>query len=633
VDKVVKVFDIETNGLLKELTKLHCISSRDATSAAKGWTDHPHPSKAGGLKAAIEYLNQTDVLVGHNILKFDLKALKKLGISFRPGILFRDTMVLAALFYPRDELVTQDLKRYNRGTFPGQHIGSHALEAWGYRLNILKGTYKGGWENWSPDMQDYAVQDSEVTWALWLKCCERAAEWGLDILDPNPVAGQDCIQLEHDVAEIIGEQEERGICFDTAGALKLHGKLSAEEAEIRHKLALAFPPKTHTTTKVMQATNSRYGYVKGQPFTKSVVVPFDPGSRRQASQRLMELGWSPVEFTKDGSPKLDDDTLRDMEYPEAQLLADYYTVTKLRGYLAEGKEAWIKHERQGRIHGRVFSNGAVTGRMTHSSPNLANIPSSKAKYGKECRQLFRASPGQWLVGIDADGLELRCLAHYMARYDEGAYIRAVLEGNKDLGTDMHTLNAIALGLPPKELVAGKETGRDIAKTWFYAFIYGAGDWKLGFTRTKRRTPLQQVANAGKSDKAKFLKGLPAMGKLVEAIGKKAKREGWVRGLDGRRIPIRAAHAALNTVLQSAGAILMKRALVMLHRSASATFGAAFGFVVNVHDEWQIEAKTKEMAVAIGKLGCDAITNTGVFYSFRCPLKGNADVGQTWADTH
>lgn len=298
-------------------------------------------------------------------------------------------------------------------------------------------------------------------------------------------------------------------------------------------------------------------------------------------------------------------------------------VQKRLGQVAEGKEAWLKNVRNGRLHGSVNTNGAVTGRMTHSRPNMAQVPSSRAPYGPECRELFIAGKGKKLVGCDADALELRDLAGYMAAFDGGEYIRTVLEGKKEDGTDMHTQNANALGCD-----------RDTAKTWFYAFIYGAGDFKLGATLGAKGSK-QAVTNAGKVSRAKFLAALPALKNLTERVKKKAQAQGWIKGLDGRLLTIRSQHAALNTLLQSAGAIQMKRALVILDnelQTLGMVPGRHYEFVANIHDEWQLEVD-EDKAELVGRTAANAIRMSGEYYNFRCPLAGNYDIGENWAATH
>ncbi len=309
-------------------------------------------------------------------------------------------------------------------------------------------------------------------------------------------------------------------------------------------------------------------------------------------------------------------------------------MTKRLGQIAEGKEAWLKASKNGVIHGQVIIDGTVTGRMAHQRPNMAQVPAGYSPYGKECRALFKPRPGWKLVGCDADGLELRCLGHRMAKWDNGEFARAVVLGRKEDGTDAHTINQRAVGL----------NSRDSAKTFIYALIYGAGDLKLGsvivedMTKDQRKelgkVTDRKLMTLGKAGRAKLMRRLPALDQFVEAV-KAAARRGWLRGLDGRKLHIRAEHAAPNTLLQSDGAVLMKRALVLLDESLKGDGlvpGVDYEYVVNVHDEIQTECRP-ELAEKIGKAAAQAITDAGNFYGYRCPLAGSYSIGDSWADTH
>jgi DNA polymerase-1 len=286
------------------------------------------------------------------------------------------------------------------------------------------------------------------------------------------------------------------------------------------------------------------------------------------------------------------------------------------------------------LYGSVNPNGAVTGRMTHSKPNIAQTPKpSTSSYGEECRALFGPRRGMVQVGCDAEGLEARNLGHYMARWDGGAYGRAIVEGNKDEGTDVHTVNQRALGLRK----------RDSAKTWLYAFMYGAGDYKLGTIviedmepeeRRKYKTKNAIVA-LGKRTRQMIAKNIPALAKLVDAVKKRVRDNGKLTGLDGRPLYSRSEHSALNLLLQSAGAVIMKKALVMFHTEAQArghVVDVDFGYLLNVHDEVQIEAKP-EIADELGTLMADCIHKAGEYFHFRCPLAGAWEKGNSWLETH
>ncbi len=261
--------------------------------------------------------------------------------------------------------------------------------------------------------------------------------------------------------------------------------------------------------------------------------------------------------------------------------------------------------------------------MTHSGPNLAQVPANHAPYGEDCRACFVADDGHILVGVDADALELRDLAGYMAIFDNGAYIDTVLKGNKSNGTDMHSINARILGI-----------SRDNAKTFFYAFIYGAGDQNLGAQLGAVGDVAQR--RRGKEARAKLLAGLPALGRLIELVGKKIEQNGFLVGLDGRRLTARSKNAALNTLLQSAGAVQMKRGLVILYdmlvHDLGFKWGEDFAILALIHDEWQATVKP-ELAELYAETAVNAIRKAGEFYGFRCPLDGQAQKGMNWKETH
>jgi DNA polymerase I-like protein with 3'-5' exonuclease and polymerase domains len=523
-------------------------------------------------------------------------------------------------------------------------------------------------------MQAYCEQDVEVNHTI-LRHIE-AKNYSTRALD-----------LEMDFATIIARQEQHGFAFDVNAAVKLQGVLQRRRDELKARLQETFAPRVipmktpaywkgdvvelgtpydsgwstqQFATKAAALKAGARNIVKGPPRTKT--IPFNPGSRLQIAERLSELhGWTPTEFTEDGQAKVDDVILGSLPYPEAKLLAEYLMVEKRIGQLAEGDEAWLKLERNGRIHGKVNTGGAVTGRCTHSNPNVAQVPSCGTKedpvpYGPDCRSLFVASPGFVLVGCDAEGLELRGLSHFMAFYDGGAYGQAVVDGKKELGTDAHTLNQKAAGL----------SSRDVAKTFIYAFIYGAGDNKLGLItgvtpeevrdfqvryKSKWRMVAEREARQGfPSDplsvartlkggmlRSKFLAGLPALRQLIDAVKTRAKESNrWIRGIDGRLLCVRSLHSCLNTLIQSAGAVVMKQALVFLYRDCldrGWVWGRDFAFVANIHDEYQAEVRP-EIAQDYRRLAAAAITRAGEAFGFRCRLDGSAsEPGANWRDTH
>ena len=453
-------------------------------------------------------------------------------------------------------------------------------------------------------MQDYGEQDPRVTKALY----ERAMGH-----KPSPMS----VWLEHRFATILAAQERNGFCFDEKAAGELYVTLVARRRILSEQLQTAFPPITKREMWTPKANNRARGYVKGQPMERVTVIPFNPSSRVMIGQRLQDLGWKPTEFTPNGQPKVDETILEKLPYPEAKLLAEYFLVEKRIGQLAEGDQAWLRLAKNGRIHGSVNTNGAVTGRCTHSNPNVGQVPSVGVPYGAECRALFGPRKGWKLVGIDLSGLELRCLAHFMAKYDGGAYGRVLLEG------DIHTVNQQAAGLPT----------RSNAKTFIYAFLYGAGDVKIGSIVEPLASEDEQRA-IGKRLKRSFLKKTPALKALKEAVTKAAER-GYLIGLDGRKLKIRSAHAALNTLLQSAGALICKLATVLAYDNLSTTgyqWGRDWALVAHVHDELQIECR-KEIADEVGQLVVRSMQEAGTRFDFRLPIDGEAKVGDNWRDTH
>lgn len=617
---------------------------------------------------------EADVISGHNIQDFDIPAIQKLYPWFKPQGLVRDTLIMSRLMYAdmKDADFRQEKKK-GKGRWIKTHLfGRHSLESWGARMGFWKGDYgqireaegkklglKGSdlvkyvWGHWSQEMQDYCEQDVEVTHHLWMKLIRKGFS-------------EESIQLEHDVRRIVSRQERYGFLLDQVKVSALHATLAQHKHDLEVQLQKEFKPwfrnlgrkQPTVDRKVSQKHLPILGYEKDRkgnfkvskktgeqipiyvkceystdaPYTEVKLVPFNPGSRFDIADRLKRLyGWKPEEFTADGHPACSEEVLSKLPYPSTKVLNEYLMVQKRIGQVAEGKEAWLKHvTTDGRVHGRVETNGAVTGRMTHSKPNMAQVPGIHDKktgallpYGRECRECFTVPKGKLLVGCDADALELRDLAGYMAIYDGGAYIKTVLEGNKANGTDMHTLNAKALGC-----------SRDVAKVWFYAFIYGSGDENLGNILGVTSSKAAAV-KAGKLSRAKFLKALPALGKLSDAVQKKARTQGWLKGLDGRILMVRSAHASLNTLLQSAGAIQMKRALVILDNNLQALGlvpGVHYEFVANVHDEWQIEVD-EDKADLVGTEAANAIRLSGEYYKFRCPLAGNSEAARNWAETH
>lgn len=656
----MKVFDVETDGLLDELTKVHTLHVLETETGERlrfndgFFADGTPAPRDGSIVDGLKLLMTTDGVIGHNIIAFDIPAITKVYPWFRLFCPVHDTLVYARLIYPHIKLIdSAAMKKGKRPIeFTGKLVGAHSLKAWGMRLGCLKADYEGEWHSFTQEMEQYAAQDPVTTFALWE-------------LVINKEYAPEAVRLEHDVAEIIFLQERFGFLFDRAGAEKLEIELRGRKAELEDRLRETFrpwfkPERKHGQVVVMtpKRNDRARHYTVDAPFSKIKLVSFNPASREQIGDRLKELyQWIPVEFTEGGQPKVDETTLGSLDHiPAARLLVDYLTVDKRLGQLADGKQAWLKKVREnGRIHGRVNTLGAITRRMTHSDPNVAQVPSlinakGVVPYGRECRSLFIVRHGFKLCGCDAEGLELRMLAHYMGKFDEGAYADTVVNGDKDLGTDVHTVNQRLLRM----------NSRNSAKTWIYAYLYGAGLLKLGMVLYEDFTPEQREAFNAKHEagtvREKALKriglqarkrveqGLPALGKLQEIVKKLAVR-GYLKTIDGGRLKVRSAHSALNTLLQGGGAIVMKKAVVLLYqRLRDAGFEPDYltgelrrgdemmGFVANIHDEVQMEVP-EHLAAWVGQLAADAIRDAGLAFGLRCPLAGAFQIGDNWADSH
>ena len=568
------IFDLETDGLLDDVTTVHCAVIQNTDT---GYVRTYDPTQ---IAEALQVLESADKIGGHNVMAYDLPVLMKLYNFNYYGQVF-DTLVASRLIWPN--MKEKDmLKR----TVDNKSIGSHSLKAWGQRLKFHKGDFgeqDEAWDTYSPEMLEYCIQDV----ALNVKLYE------LILSKKYP---EEPMRLEHEMNKLLLNQQAAGFPFDVKAAQKLYTMLSTRKLEIETKLVDTLEP---TIVELK---------------TKTKVIPFNPASRQQIADRLMKKGWKPQEFTPSGEPKVDEKILAAIDLPEAALLTEFLMLNKRLGQLGNGKQAWLKLEKNGRIHGRVNHMGAVTSRCTHSDPNVAQVPSTGAAFGKECRELFHAPTGYVLLGADASGLELRCLAHYMNRYDGGRYGREILEG------DIHTANQNAAGL---------ET-RSQAKTFIYGFLYGAGNEKIGQI-------IGKGAKEGGQIKKRFLAKTPALKKLTEALNNRLDQqhgEKFINGLDGRLIPIRHPHAALNTLLQSAGAIVCKKWYATVEnmiRSKGYT-NEEVTIVAFVHDEVQILVK-KGLEDAIGEITKEAIKETERAYNFNCPLDSEFQVGTSWAETH
>jgi len=573
------VFDIETDDL--KATKIHCIVAQDVDS---GETYKFPPDK---LQEGYDLLEKADKLIGHNIIGFDIPMVEKFSkvkLRHKPVV---DTLVMSRLFNPVRE-------------------GGHSLEKWGFRLGFKKIEFED-YLNYSKDMLDYCVRDVHLNTVLFKHLKKEGSGFT-----------KDCVALEQNVADIIKTQENTGFQFDLQKAELLLADLREKMQRAEDEVHKEFKPKLVDIRQVIPKLKKDGSLSKSgltpeeyeerlptnniEPFMRRKLQDFNLGSRKQVGEYLMEFGWKPKKFTPTGQPIVDETTLGKIDkIPQAKLIADYFLYQKRIAQV----DSWIKAmDDDGRVHGFVIPNGTITGRMSHRSPNMAQVPNIHSPYGVECRACWTVKEGYKLVGIDASGLELRMLAHYMQNEE---YINEIING------DIHTANQKAAGLE----------SRDQAKTFIYALIYGAGDAKLGSVVGGNR-------ESGKRLREQFLNNNPSFKTLREKV-QRASGKHWLKGIDGRKLLIRTQHAALNTLLQGGGAIVMKRGLAMLDALISLnTFDAKF--VANIHDEWQMEVR-EDIAENVGRLAVDCIIKAGEYYNLRCPMDGEYKVGDNWSETH
>jgi len=505
-----------------------------------------------------EFMRDVKEVLGFNVLQFDLPILDSLWGVRVPVDQVTDVLILCQLEQPGRE-------------------GGNSLEAWGGRLRFPKmdmekeDFYRG----YTEDMGIYCMNDVRLTVKLYHHITSVM----------SGRFSKDSIRLEHQVKAITARQEVNGFYLDEFKAMSLSADFSERLTDITEKMQEIFPPK-----EIQLKTKVKY-------------EPFNPGSRKQIAERLMERGWVPEKHTEKGNVVVDETTLASIDMDEAKVLAEYLMLQKRAAQV----KSWLEaiNPKTNRVHGRVLTLQTITGRMAHASPNMAQVPAVYSPYGAECRGCWTVpSDKKALVGIDASSIELRMLCHYMKDED---YTTQVVSG------DIHTYNQQLAELP----------SRDQAKTFIYALLYGAGAAKIGSIIGKGAAEGQQIMD-------RFFLNLSSFQDLKTKVNKAAER-GWIAGLDKRTLHIRTVHASLNTLLQGGSAILMKRALVIFDKLIKEQ-GLNAIFVANVHDEWQLEVD-KDHGDMVGKLGVDAIKRAGDYYKLRCPLDGEYKVGTSWAETH
>jgi DNA polymerase-1 len=650
--------------------------------AAQCWKRDEHADAFGGAVHYLDelpaYLSGADELIGHNIASFDVPVLERFNPGWKRTDRFYDTRAASRQIYFAN-LLERTIKfrraagrseeaqeaRYPRRLLAPNKL--HTLEAWGWRLGLLKGSLisdEGVQEEYSDRLLEYCLRDVRVNVKLFHRLTTAGADFDW------PVTNYEAMVVESRCLYLLHQQEANGVRFNEAAAHELHAKLAGRRdvvaRELREKHFPAWWAPAKKTVKNKEPLDAEVeellpnlrlpedcayeipartykvkyphqlaGRAKGCPFTPVELVEFNPGSDHHIADRLQKVhGWVPKAWTDTGLPKVDEEVLSDLSYPSIPLLLEYAVLDKRLGALAEGKSAWLKKVKaDGRIHGAVLVTGARTTRMSHFGPNLAQVPRVGSPYGAECRALFGPTrPGWLMTGTDAAGLELRALAHRLAFYDCGAFAKVVLDG------DPHTEWMKASGI----------FIRNNQKTCTYGFIYGAGDEKLGLIRiadwreayqkgiTPEKPPALRFAKSlGAEVRSGLLRQVAGLETLMKAT-RRAYQRGWLLALDGRVIAVKSEHGALNDLLQSDGAIIMKHALVLrseLALSAGLVCGSDWHPLLNIHDEWQDEARTREVAERLGQISVEAIRKAGEKLSFRCPLDGEFKIGTTWAETH
>lgn len=546
------VVDIETDSL--DAKEIFCVVVKDIDN------ENIYTFTQQNIGKVKPLLSSGDILIFHNGVSFDAPTLNRLLDCQIPLNKIRDTLIMSQMADPMRE-------------------GGHSLEAWGESLGYKKIDFHD-FSAYSNEMLKYCIRDVEITEKIYKA-----------LIPTMKAFSSRSITLEHQIRSIIDKQEANGFTLDIPKAMQLMSRLSDEAEQIKDEMQKIFPP----------IVEARYSEKTGNRLKDKVTV-FNPASRKQIAERLMALGWTPEKHTEKGQPIVSEDVLEKIDIPEAQSIARYLLLEKRVSQI----KSWLEAVGDdGKVHGKVLTLRTITGRMAHTSPNMAQIPAVYSPYGKECRDVWTTSSDNYiLLGSDASSLELRMLAHYMNDKD---FTREVVEG------DVHTANQRAAGLPT----------RDNAKTFIYAFIYGAGPAKIG-------SIVNGSARDGKLLIDNFLSNMPALKTLRHKVDKLASR-GYIKGLDGRILRVRQAHAAMNLLLQGAGAIVCKEWLkyitIEAHRRK-----LDYKLVASIHDEYQFEVR-KDHAEELGKVTSLAMKLTEKSLGVRCPLDSEYKLGKTWAETH
>jgi DNA polymerase I-like protein with 3'-5' exonuclease and polymerase domains len=588
------IFDLETDGLLNQLTRIHCIAILDTDQDNRGVDANRIYHGDEGIREALLLLENADEIIGHNVINFDVPAIQKVSPGWSPKGRVTDTIVLSRLIHAN--LMNEDAASATLPEgFQKRMWGSHSLKAWGLRMGTMKGDYDGGWETCNQNMLDYCQQDVTVTYKLYKK-----------LLIDSDGFSDESIELEHELAHICNEIGNNGWTFDVDAANALYAELAKKRIELEKGL---FEPWEVEIPFTPKRDNKTLSYKAGVTVNKVIVVEFNPNSRKHIHRCLAKkYGWKPREFTPSGDAKIDENVLNQLPYPEAKKLALFFLIQKRIAMLAEGSQGWLKVcDSDAKIRHTIVSGGTVSGRACHRSPNLGAVPSTRAAYGKQCRDLFTVPKGWVLLGSDLSGLELRVLAHFLQ--DGGEYAKQILEG------DIHTYNQKAAGLKT----------RDEAKTFIYATMYGGGDGLIG-------SLVGGTAKDGRKLKRDFEQAIPAFKTLKSELKRAYGNRGYLKGLDGRKLFVRSEHRCLSQLLQSAGAIICKKWVALVHNEINKQNLEAeiLGWI---HDEVQIACRNEEVAKHVGNITGTMAEEAGRYFKIKMPIQSEYAVGRTWSDTH
>lgn len=625
----ITAMDIETDSL--DAKHIWVVVAQDVNSGVVSIFRNLTSDVAEAMRFK-HYCHQYDRFVFHNGIGFDVPVINRiLGNTIDPKNVI-DTLVIS-------RLVDYDIK------------DGHSLDAWGKRLGLFKGHFKDFEGGLTQEMEDYCVNDVAVTVKLFNK-------FKPVIFDKQ---WHKSLRCEHDIQIICEQMHQNGFKFDEDQAEEMLGEILTRMQDLEDQFQEDFPPQLKEVKRIkyrFKADGSLFSNVvkamEQYPETKKDgeelicydYISFNPGSTKHRIERLWEAGWQPVDKTKghllferEGTDpdkgkqfafygwmcnETNLNTLPIDAPRGAKALAEWLTLEGRRSSLAE----WLGCVRDdGRIHGRFNHIGAWTGRLSHAAPNQANIPAAfhgepktaveevKARYDGPFRGLWKVEEGNWLVGTDAEGIQLRILADLMESQE---YVDAIITGKKEDETDIHNLNRKALGL--------SHITRDMAKTFIYAFLLGAGNAKVSqILKADANTARQAVEN--------FMDSITGLRRLKTNVIPNIAQRGYFRGYDGRKVKVPSEHKTLAGMLQNGESTIMKHATIKWQQYADAE-RIQYRLVTWPHDEWQTEVSgSKDMAEHLGFLQRKAIEDVGRELGLMCPLAGSTDIGKSWLDTH